>query len=104
MTDFYRFPKIIVDNCIDEQLLKIEEEINEVCNVFNKAKLYSNIDEIKVELGLELMDVIHATESMLRKNFTDEEVETFQTLVIEKNRQRGYYDKGVDVDGEDIRM
>lgn len=103
MTDFYRFPKMIIDESIGEQFQKIQKEVEETHSVLNRPWGHANINEIKADLGMELMDVIHATETMLRKNFNDEEIECFWTLVKEKNRQRGYYDRKEE-DGNSTHM
>lgn len=40
------------------------------------------------------MDVIHSAENYLRiKGHSDETLGMLQSLVIEKNRKRGYYDE-----------
>lgn len=43
------------------------------------------------EYLMEVFDIIHATETLLRMEATDEEVKQLQQAVIEKNRKRGYY-------------
>lgn len=100
---FYRFPECVTNLNLGDSIQKIKEEVDEVALVFDDYYHNLNINAMKVQLGMELMDVIHATETMLRKNFTDEELEYFQTMVVEKNRQRGYYDKGVE-DGNDVSV
>lgn len=86
MSNFYRFPAMAKLNERDnaDQIAKIDEEVSEAREAY-----FSSVDEIAY--GVELMDIIQATETALRMNFTDEEVEHFRQLTIEKNRKRGYY-------------
>lgn len=98
----YRFPAIAgyKEFTQDEQFHKIVEEIKEV--KYEKYKLstaqhYPDLDikiveELFESLGMELLDVIHACETMLRMNFTDQEVEELAAKVREKNARRGYYE------------
>lgn len=87
MSEFYRFPAIKgleeFDN--SEQLEKIGSEVEESRDAYFGAPN-------GVAFGIELMDVIHAAETALRMNFTDEEVENMYQLTISKNRKKGYYD------------
>lgn len=84
--EFYRFPAMAKlsewDN--SDQIIKIEEETDEVSRAYHG-------NEGNIPYGVELMDVIHAAETALRMEFTDEEVEHLHALTIEKNRKRGYY-------------
>ena len=43
--------------------------------------------------GMELMDVIHAAETALRMEFSEDEAAELQSAVIGKNGKRGYYDE-----------
>lgn len=92
MAEFYRFPAMAKldewDNA--QQLTKIDEEVEESRNAY-----FGNDNEIPY--GVELMDVIHAAETALRMNFTDEEVENLHSLVISKNQKKGYYDTDSEV-------
>lgn len=84
---FYRFPAMAKlgewDN--SDQIAKIDEEVEEVRDAY-----YSSDNEIAY--GVELMDVIQATETALRMNFSENEITHLHELAIEKNRKRGYYD------------
>lgn len=86
MSEFYRFPAIKgleeFDN--SEQLEKIDSEVEESRDAYFGAPN-------DAAFGIELMDVIHAAETALCINFTDEEVESMHQLTISKNKKRGYY-------------
>lgn len=88
MSEFYRFPAIKgleeFDN--SEQIEKIDSEVEEVSRAY-----FGELND--AAFGIELMDVIHAAETALRMNFTDEEVENMHQLTISKNKKRGYYDE-----------
>lgn len=86
MSEFYRFPAIkgLEDFDNSDQLEKIDSEVEESRDAYFYASNY-------VAFGIELMDVIHAAETALRMNFTDEEVENMQQLTVSKNKKRGYY-------------
>lgn len=87
MTDFYRFPEISGATHYTPQ--------DQVAHVLSEAKeVEAAVDlETYYEPMLELMDVIHSAETMLRiYGCTDTELELLRDLTIEKNRKRGYYD------------
>ena len=88
---FYRFPKHVNVNSIDNRQAheKIGEELLEAVAAY-WMPWYVN-DELRQQYGMELLDIIHATETALRKEFSDEEVEQMRAKVIEKNARRGYY-------------
>lgn len=85
--EFYRFPAMAKLNEWDnaDQIMKIDEELEEARNAY-----FGNDNEIPY--GVELMDIIHAAETALRMNFTDEEVDNLYNLAVSKNAKRGYYD------------
>ena len=97
----YRFPAIdgLEDFTPDDQFHKIVEEVKEVkldkwklsLEVHNPDSTVESLWKLHDELGMELLDVIHACETMLRMNFDDEEVEELRARVIEKNARRMYY-------------
>lgn len=99
MSDFYRFPAIA---CIEEpsntrQADKIYEESLEVCGAqlsYEMAERYGNpiIHKIRENYGMELMDVIHAAETALRMEFSENEVDNLKIATIVKNIKRGYYE------------
>lgn len=81
----YRFPPMadIEEFKVHRQLDKIFEELNEA----NDAYKY----ETEQQFGIELLDIIQATETLLRMEFTEDEVEELRAKVVEKNAKRGYY-------------
>lgn len=85
---FFRFPAMakLSEWDMADQLTKIEEELEEVRNAY-----FGN--ECNIATGVELMDLIHASETALRMLFTDEEVESLHSLAISKNAKRGYYEE-----------
>lgn len=98
MTDFYRFPamaKLYEFNDL-QQVEYIQGEAKEamdaLCSILKGSFNKKFRDRKRKAYGMELMDVIHATETALRMEFTEKEVEELQRRVIEKNRKRGYYD------------
>ena len=101
MTDFYRFPAMADIDAWSwhNQIPYVLGEAKEARDAY-RAMLDSRwdthdgepTDESVREVGLELMDVIHAAETALRMEFTDDEVRNLRDSVIEKNRKRGYYD------------
>lgn len=96
MSEFYRFPAMakLDEWSIEEQAKKILDEAEEA----NSAKsfwLYGNgsgdHDADRAAYGMELMDVIHSTETALRMEFSEKEVKSLREAVENKNRSRGYY-------------
>lgn len=86
MSGFFRFPAMAKlaewDNA--DQIEKLKEELNEAIDAY-----YKNGDV--TAFGVELMNVIHTSETALRMNFNEKEAELLRQLTIEKNRKRGYY-------------
>lgn len=101
MSNFYRFPAMVKPDgwTVSDQLSKIEEETREAiqaCGDYGYTQLttgYMSEESQKArrEYLMEVFDIIHATETLLRMEATDEEVKQLQQAVIEKNRKRGYY-------------
>lgn len=93
----YQFPKIETDSSINQQVWKMREEMLEIeaehaeiiiASVTNKPFRYSN-------LAIETLDLMQACETLLRKlPFSKREIDTMRNLVINKNRDRGYYEEG----------
>lgn len=99
--NFYRFPAMTnIQFDPQAQLHKIGEEVKEAiqaCGDLGIACIdYGCASDEAVEAatnyGMELMDVIHAAETALRIDFTEDEVNNFRKLTEAKNRKRGYYD------------
>ena len=105
MGDFYRFPAIDGLGFIprDEQIAHIMDEACEAAEAYSEWEAEADIPasvqrvcgsrvaEARREYGMELMDVIHAAETALRRDFDAREAEELRREVIEKNRKRGYY-------------
>lgn len=88
MTYFYRFPAMakLDEYTLEKQAEKVREEAHElVCEVMKNETYY--------EADFEAMDTIHAAENYLRmRGHSQDTLEMLRCLVIEKNRNRGYYD------------
>ena len=89
----YRFPAYIVTNDMNlrSQLDKILSEYREAKSQEIRYRCGGKDIIERQALGMELLDIIHATETALRMEFTDEEVEDYRAKVIEKNANRNYY-------------
>lgn len=102
---FYRFPAIPTwKTNHEEQLDKIAEEVSEAKEAFDEWEAESDVPssvhnvtgwepvrKARHAYVMELMDIIHATESELRKVVKDEELDKLRDEVIAKNRTRKYY-------------
>lgn len=85
----YQFPAIKTDNTIDQQLLKIHEEINEA----DRENSWSGTCD---DLVMEVLDTIHACETLLRMvEAAYYDVDLLHEEVIEKNKRLGHYDEPV---------
>lgn len=102
MSGFYKFPAMALPDGHSriDQMGKLFSETDEVDKARRELALAYDFcddrDEIEMyrtAYGMELMDVIHATETALRMEFGDDEVIALQLKVVEKNRRRGYYGK-----------
>lgn len=49
-------------------------------------------DADRTAYGMEIMDVIHAAETALRMEFSENEVDNLKIATIVKNIKRGYYE------------
>lgn len=87
----YRFPAVVTDNNLREQLQKILTEYKEAKSAEIRYRCNGKERVEKTAFGMELLDIIHATETALRMEYTEEEVEELRARVIEKNGNRGYY-------------
>lgn len=90
----YRFPafKITDDMDIRSQITKIHTELKEAKSAEIRYRCCGKERIEKTALGMELLDIIHATETALRMEYTEEEVEELRAKVIEKNANRMYYE------------
>ena len=100
MSGFYRFPAMAVSDGYSrlDQFGKLIEEVSEVESARRTLSLADDfcddrgeIDMYRTAYGMELMDVIHAAETALRMEFSDEEVDALCDAVKRKNLRRGYY-------------
>lgn len=108
MSGFYSFPAMarLGEQNAEAQAVKIREEADEAFNALCDGLWDCDTGETRVEMGeadrtaygMELMDVIHAAETALRMEFSDEEVDRLRNMVESKNAARGYYGK-IDVRG-----
>lgn len=86
----YLFPEIVNPSKKNlcrtpyEQAQKIIEEATET---FEEAKRGDG-----GAMLIECLDVMHACETMLRRNFTDDQINEGVRQVVEKNKKRGFYD------------
>ena len=98
MSGFYRFPAMakMGEWTNEQQVEKLRSESIEACNALWDYDIGArfgkpNAPNRRNAYGMELIDVIHAAETALRMEFSDEEVGTLRDAVEDKNRKRGYY-------------
>lgn len=82
-TSPYLFPAVVPELTPREQVEKIASEVDEL----REALAYDPLPRV-VE---EALDVVHATETLLRLLASNDEVVESVREVTEKNRLRGYY-------------
>lgn len=88
----YTFPAIVAETNPKEQVDKIDEELTEFrC----ASKLFSfdrdgKFDPLNANACVELLDVVHACETMLRM-YDQDIVGACAHIVLAKNAARGYY-------------
>ena len=92
----YEFPATTLETTDSEQVNKIEGELFEFRVA---ADIYgfdedenAKLDPLNVSACIELWDVIHACETIMRR-FDQNIVGACAHIVEAKNRARGYYDK-----------
>ena len=108
---FYRFPAMAkLDEWTNGEqmtaIIKERREADEALEILEAVSPYTAPEDIALrrrEYGMELIDIIHATETALRMEFTDEEVAELRDAVEKKNRDRGYY-AARDADGVDTKV
>lgn len=89
----YMFPRCKKFKDADfAQVEKIVEEIYEIDDAMEDFMDDKNA-ETSESLGMEILDVIHACETLLRNIYEDSEVAKLRDKVIIKNEERGYYDE-----------
>lgn len=85
------------------QLHQIRGELREAFDALKDYELKEEEYDEELEdilatreaFGMELLDIIHATETLLRMEFTAPEVEELIIKVIRKNADRNYYDETI---------
>ena len=90
----YHFPAITLETTDSEQVKKLQSEMNEFscaariygCDGENDEKL----DPLNVNACIELWDVIHACETLMRR-FDQNIIGACAHIVMAKNMARGYY-------------
>lgn len=88
----YAFPAIVTETTPQEQIEKISEELTEYrC----AADLFSwkdgeRFDPLNANACVELLDVVHACETLLRM-YDQDIVGACAHIVLAKNAARGYY-------------
>lgn len=92
----YHFPAVTLDTTDSEQLKKIESELFEFRVA---ADIYgfdenedAELDTLNVDACIELWDVIHACETLMRR-FDQNIIGACAHIVLAKNLARGYYDE-----------
>lgn len=85
------------------QLHQIRGELREAFDALDDYELkegeygeeLEDILAAREAFGMELLDIIHATETLLRMEFTDQEVWELVNKVAMKNADRNYYDEAM---------
>ena len=90
----YEFPEITLETTDYEQLKKIEGELFEFrvaadIHGFSEDE-NAKLDPLNVNACIELLDVIHTCETLLRR-FNQDIVGACAHIVLAKNAARGYY-------------
>lgn len=108
MSGFYRFPAMagLDERTNRQQARKVAEEATKARTalvameaLFDEAFTtmddadYDTAERARDKYGMDLLDVIHASETALRMEFAQEKVEHLRDAVERKNRERGYYDE-----------
>lgn len=91
----YTFPAIVTETTDSEQVRKLHDEMNEFKS---ETRIYgygddeknAKLDPLNVNACVELLDVIHACETLLRR-FDQNIVGSCAHIVLAKNAARGYY-------------
>ena len=90
----YHFPAITLETTDNEQVKKLHDEVTEFSCA---ARIYGcddekdeKLDPLNVNACIELWDVIHACETLMRR-FDQDIVGACAHIVEAKNRARGYY-------------
>jgi hypothetical protein len=90
------FPRTKERHTLQRQICKVFEEANEAERELEMARKKAKLGQpaSAMPLIVELLDVVHAVETMLDDlNATQEQVAMAHDAVIRKNRARGYYEE-----------
>lgn len=93
----YNFPPIAGDFDARDCVAKIHEELTEFqaeAGIYTFTESAKEFDRLNVKAVIELLDIIHACETMLRLYDNDFLASAAKTEVIRKNEERGYYTEG----------
>lgn len=93
----YNFPPMMGEFDAKDCVAKIHEELTEFqaeAGIYTFTESTKEFDRLNVKAVIELLDVIHACETMLRLYDNDYMVSAAKTEVIRKNEERGYYTEG----------
>lgn len=91
MISYYRFPASTVREHVDgmpEAHAQARKVISEALELFEETK---RLPERRREMIVECLDVIHACETLLRRESDPVEIAELTGDVIAKNEARGYY-------------
>lgn len=89
----YTFPAIVTETTPKEQMEKIGEELAEfrcAAEIYSIKEGKKEFDPLDSEACVELLDVVHACETMLRM-YDQDIVGACAHIVLAKNAARGYY-------------
>ena len=89
----YQFPTVMLKSTDHEQVEKIRDEVMEfmiAADIYGCSEEDKKLDPLNVNACIELLDVIHACETLMRR-FDQNIVGACAHIVEAKNRARGYY-------------
>lgn len=93
----YNFPPMMGDYDARDCVAKIQEELSEFqaeTGIYTFTECTGEFDRLNIKAVMELLDVIHACETMLRLFDNDYLVSAAEAEVVRKNDERGYYTDG----------
>lgn len=91
----YQFPAVTLETTDKEQVEKIRDEVMEfmvAADIYGCSEDDVKLNPLNVNACIELLDIIHACETMLRL-FDRTIVGACSEIVKAKNRARGYYNE-----------
>ena len=88
----YNFPKMCTGFNVPDQLCKIYEEYEEACAAYNTLLETDGDDSEEVmEFVIEVMDIVHACETLIRMMGEYCNIDKARRQTILKNWEREYY-------------